>query len=61
MYNVGNHSVTDVFPIGALARKSLAMGFTHRTNTMTGDRKLMCSRILQETLGTCDRVKYCLM
>lgn len=53
------HIVTEVFPIGALARKSLAMGFTHRTNTMTGDRKLMCSRILQETLRTSKRAKYC--
>lgn len=41
------HSVTDVFPIGALARKSLAIGFTQRTNTMTGERKLMCSSTLQ--------------
>lgn len=41
--------VIEVFPIGALARKSLAMGFTHRITTTTGERKLMCSRILQET------------
>lgn len=41
------HSVTDVFPMGALARKSLAMGFTQRTSTTTGERKLMCSRALQ--------------
>lgn len=47
---IGTHIVIVVFPIGALARKSLAMGFTHRINTMTGDKKLMCSRILQETL-----------
>lgn len=45
------HIVTDVFPMGAFARKSLAIGFTHRTNTITGDKKLMCSRILQKTLG----------
>lgn len=36
--------------MGALARKSLARGFTHRTNTMTGDRKLKCSRILQKNI-----------
>lgn len=43
---MSTHRVTEVFPIGALARKSLAMGFTHKTNTMTGDRKPICSRIL---------------
>ena len=51
--------MTEVFPMGAFARKSLAMGFTHRTNTMTGDRKLMCSRILQEALKTSKREEYC--
>lgn len=45
------HRVTEVFPIGALARKSLAMGLTHRTSTRTGDRKLRCSRNLQERSG----------
>ena len=44
------YSVTEVFPNGAFARKSLAIGFTHRTTTITGDKKLMCSRILQETI-----------
>lgn len=47
------HSVIDVFPIGALARKSLAMGFTQRTNTMTGERKPMCSRALQVMRKIC--------
>ena len=49
---ISTHSVIEVFPMGALARKSLAMGFTQRINTMTGDRKLICSRILWEILGT---------
>lgn len=43
----------DVFPKGALARKSLAMGFTQRTNTMTGERKLMCSNALQVMRKIC--------
>lgn len=55
------HIVIEVFPIGALARKSLAMGFTQRINTTTGDRKLMCSRILKETLQTSKRATYVLI
>lgn len=47
-----SYSVMEVFPIGALPRKSLAMGFTQRTNTMTGDRKLMWSKILKKIFVT---------
>lgn len=57
-YSMCTYSVTEVFPMGAFARKSLAIGFTHRINTMTGDRKLMCSRILQETIRTSERAKH---
>jgi len=46
MYVRPTHSVTEVFPIGALARKSLAMGLIHRRSMITGDRKPMCRRIL---------------
>lgn len=57
--NRGTHRVTEVFPVGALARKSLAMGFTQRTNTRTGDRKLACSRNLDETAGKDKAAESC--
>lgn len=42
------YRVTEVFPIGAFPRKSLAMGLIHNTITTTGARKLMCNSILRE-------------
>lgn len=41
------YKVTEVFPIGAFSRKSRAMGLIHITRMTSGDRKLMCKRILK--------------
>lgn len=42
----GTHSWTVCFPMGACSRKSREMGLTHRMSTISGARKLACSRIL---------------
>lgn len=48
------YKVTEVFPMGALPRKSLAMGLIHITRIISGDRKLMCKRILKGKTNCCD-------
>lgn len=41
------YRVIEVFPMGALPRKSRAIGLIHITTTTSGDRKLICNRILE--------------